>query len=428
MKGGKEMKNIKLSFFVCTVSTIALTTIGLSSMGEAFHSGGTGDCNGCHTMHEPNPYLLKGGDPGSTCLNCHMAAGQPNPQYCVATNDAAMSAGVPPLQLTPGGDFGWLKKNYSWRVEANKTLSSLGERHGHNIIAGNFSYVADTNNITVPLGTYPSDKLSCISCHDPHGRYRRFADGSIATTGLPTIDSGSYNSSPNPDSKAAVGVYRLLAGKGYQPKYLSGGYAFTADPPAAITPVSYNRDESSADTRVAYGSGMSEWCENCHSDMSEGNTTALRHPAGNLRKLSVNVMSNYNAYVASGNLSGNAVNSYTSMVPFELGTRDYNVLQITANFDGSDRKGPDKVKGNPNVMCLTCHRAHASGWDSMTRWNMKSKFLVYNGLYPGVDNRSTDEFAQGRNSAETQKTFYDRSINSFAFYQRSLCNKCHGKD
>ncbi len=422
------MKNIKLSFFVCIIA-IAVSIIGLGSTIEAFHSGGTGDCNGCHTMHNASPYLLRGGDPGSTCLNCHMATSRSFQQYYVASNDGDMSAGSPPQQLTPGGDFGWLRKNYSWTIDLSKPANSPGERHGHNIIAQNFGYVADSKNLTAPMGTYPSDKLSCISCHDPHGRYRRLVNGAISTTGSPIIDSGSYNTSPNPDSNRAVGAYRLLAGKGYQPKHLSGSSAFTGDPPAAVCPVSYNREESSGDTRVAYGSGMSEWCENCHSEMTlDTSTDRVRHPAGNVRRLSAKVINNYNSYVASGNLSGSAANSYTSIVPFELGTNDYNILKTIANSDGFYRSGPDTGKGNPNVMCLTCHRAHASGWDNLTRWNMKSKFLVYNGLYPGADNNSSPEFAQGRTSAEAQKTFYGRSPSSSASYQRSLCNKCHAKD
>jgi hypothetical protein len=82
----------------------------------------------------------------------------------------------------------------------------------------------------------------------------------------------------------------------------------------------------------------------------------------------------------------------------------------------------------PISCALPATRAHTSGWDSMTRSNMKSQFVVYNGLYPGVDNRSPIEFAQGRTSAEIQRIFYGRSSNSFASYQISLCNKCHAKD
>jgi hypothetical protein len=72
--------------------------------------------------------------------------------------------------------------------------------------------------------------------------------------------------------------------------------------------------------------------------------------------------------------------------------------------------------------------AHTSGWDSMTRWNMEAEFIVYGGRYPGIDNSSSAQYAQGRTTVEMQKTFYDRGAGSFATYQRSLCNKCHNKD
>ena len=428
------------------VAFAALLIVGLySSSGEAFHGGGTGECQGCHTMHDltgsqqqtvrptgsqKNPSLLKGPDPSSTCLACHMAPGgtsQPQGHY-VSTSEADMPTGRPPVQLTPGGDFGWLKKNFSWGPGATRAGDSPGERHGHSIIAASFNYVGDTRNTMAPQGTYPADQLSCISCHDPHGRYRRLADGTITTGGASIFASGSYSQSPDPDATGAVGSYRLLAGKGYQPKYLGGGVAFTADPPAAITPASFNREESSADTRVAYGSGMSEWCENCHATSHQDGSVATRHPSGNSKRLTRNVINHYNSYIASGKTGGNASSSYTSMVPFEMGTKDYAALKRTANNNGSDRAGPDLGKGSPNVMCLSCHRAHASGWDSMTRWNMKSEFLVYKGIYPGIDNSAPPELAQGRTSSDIQKTFYDRPSTSYAYYQRSLCNKCHVKD
>jgi hypothetical protein len=251
-------------------------------------------------------------------------------------------------------------------------------------------------------------------------------DGAIGSDGLPIVASGSYNNSPNPNAGNSVGSYRLLAGKGYQMKQAAGGNPFTADPPAAVAPVSYNRSESSADTRVAYGSGMSEWCGNCHAQIhNDGNNGVRRHPAGNSAKLSMETITNYNSYIASGNLNGNSSVAYTSMVPFEMSTNDYTILKAAANSNGADRSGPTT---EANVMCLTCHRAHASGWDSMTRWNMQGEFIVYNGRYPGVDNGAPADFSQGRSAAEVQKTFYDRPARLYASFQRSLCNKCHAKD
>ena len=137
------------------------------------------------------------------------------------------------------------------------------------------------------------------------------------------------------------------------------------------------------------------------------------------------LINNYNFYVASGNLNGNSDTAYTSLVPFEMGTRDYGVLKRSANSTNSDRYGPQI---GATVMCLTCHRAHASGWDSSTRWNMISEFIVYNSLYPGIDNDTPPEYAQGRQADETRKALYDRPVNFFAPFQRSLCNKCHVKD
>ena len=138
--------------------------------------------------------------------------------------------------------------------------------------------------------------MGCTSCHDPHGKYRRFADGTKATTGLPIFNSGSYTSSAAPVAGvSAVGVYRLLAGKNYQPKSLSGSYAFVNDSPDAVVKSSYNGVSTDVTTTagqkdlVAYGQGMSEYCANCHTKMLDNAYTSgmkgLVHPAGNAAKL-----------------------------------------------------------------------------------------------------------------------------------------------
>jgi hypothetical protein len=58
--------------------------------------------------------------------------------------------------------------------------------------------------------------------------------------------------------------------------------------------------------------------------------------------------------------------------------------------------------------CLNCHAAHASGWDSISRWRNNSTFLTVAGDYPGSDaagNGAYGEYANGRTKAETQATF-----------------------
>jgi hypothetical protein len=59
---------------------------------------------------------------------------------------------------------------------------------------------------------------------------------------------------------------------------------------------------------------------------------------------------------------------------------------------------------------------------------MQAMFLTFNGLYPGIDNSTPPDIAQGRLAAETRKTFYDRPATMFAPFQRALCNKCHATD
>jgi len=451
---------------------------------SAFHSGGVAECDGCHTMHNSYAglsdddaygwdadmtfpdrtggayaYLLQGPTPTDTCLNCHEFPGDPGPvDYHVSTPATELAGAAVPKQRTPGGDFGWLRKDYSWADEFGTALTSPGERHGHNIVAIAHVYDADLVLTTSPGGTYAAASLQCTSCHDPHGRYRRNSDGTITTTGLPIVASGSYNDSPDPDAANAVGVYRLLGGLAYAPKSNQTS-PFAADPPAAVAPRIYNVSEAANDVRVAYGMGMSEWCANCHGlfhlDAYTTGTEGLRHPAGDDATLAATawlgagtIADNYNAYIGSGSIVAPATgisSAYTSLVPFEVGIADHLVASYTTLkgvADTAASPGEPSATGpttSANVMCLSCHRAHASGWDSMVRWNMRGTFHIVNGVYPGTDagapDAASEQFHQGRTQAETIAAYNDKPDSRFGStalydvsYQRNLCNKCHLKD
>lgn len=410
----------------------------------AFHNGGVGDCNGCHVMHggaetapqtaaageaESGIYLLRGSDPSSTCLSCHQQSGDNGPMGHHVSTPMDELQGVAPKQLTPGGDFGWTRKARSFKVSGT-SVTIDGERFGHNIVAKDYGYGVDSRVTMAPGGTFPVDRLGCTSCHDPHGRYRRTGDGSFVTDSVPIVGSGSYPESRDPDQRNSVGSYRLLAGKNYLPRSAVGASAFINDPPAAVAPLNYNRSESLSDTRVAYGQGMSEWCANCHLAVHGGTSSqeSARHPAGERARLGRMVAATYNAYVKTGDLSGTEGASYSSLVPFEEGTTDYSVLKGHAVTDGTVSSGADP---NSTVSCLTCHRAHASGFAGMTRSHQGSEFITVtdaSGMAAYDTNPSDGRINMGMGVIEQTTAYYGRAANRFAPMQRSLCNKCHRMD
>ena len=274
------MKALKTSVVLVAAAAIVL---GLGGMAYAFHSGGVAECEGCHSMHDGQSptALLVAGDASSTCLSCHEHAGDTGPSsYHISTAPGDMPAGIAPLQRTPGGDFGWLKKDYTFAVRG-ATTNELGQSHGHNIIAIDKGYTVDTDNPTAPGGTFNSNYLACNSCHDQHSTWRRTdTNGTLVKPGLgiavpPIANSGSYNNSADPIAgSTAVGVFRLLAGTGW----VANGITFAVTPPNAVVNTTYNKSEAAATVRDAYGSGMGQWCATCHPDMHTDTTTKIVHP------------------------------------------------------------------------------------------------------------------------------------------------------
>jgi hypothetical protein len=444
------MKGMKVTL---AVAASALLLAAAPAM--AFHSGGVAECDGCHTMHnsdggatmnggtlyQAGPFLLQtgtGGQASDACLNCHENTARSSYHISTTTGDMDGAATFP-NNRTPGGDFGWLKL-------------ATGHKGGHNVLGTSHGFSAETKFTTIanvgPGGSYPANQLQCSSCHDPHGKYRRDSTGTITVPNnagnrnyLPIANSGSYSNSLAPTATAAVGVYRILGGVGYLPKSMSGSasLAFLNGPPAAVAPSTYNASESVNQTKVAYGAGMSEWCANCHKTLldnagvSANNLTGGHtHPAGAAALLSGgssdtvaagDIAGNYNAYVSSGNLTGTSASSYESLVPYEENSTNYTTLQGLARSNAATYAGP---AGSASAMCLSCHRAHATGFESMLRYDISSEFMTaadsaapttakYNGTFSDVNAWKT-------------AAYNDKPATRWGLNQRVLCNKCHAKD
>jgi predicted CXXCH cytochrome family protein len=416
------MKIYKLSLIL--VAAVAVV-FGLSGISFAFHSGGVAECTGCHQMHNSNTInLTVAGDDSSTCLTCHGASGQSS--YHVASPSAEMAPGTPPNNEGPGGDFGWLNKTY-YPVIRGSVVTNFGQRHGHNIVAAYYDngyLAADPDNTTAPGGTFSAGtSFSCVSCHDQHGKGRWTTAGAYSKTSGAIYTSGSYGSLPSTFSTGealSTGVYRLLRAQDSL-----GGVTFPATPPVAVVNSTYNRSEFFSQTRTAYGSGMSDFCGACHPDM-HSTSGILRHPTNRL--MNGVIQGNYNGYVKSGNMTGSAATSYLSLVPFEEGVT-YSTAHITtltshAQTNNSVLNGPSSgtVPATATVMCLSCHRAHASAWENMLKWDPSQTTIVTAGAYP------TGNSGQGYSLTEASKGYYDYNVTKFSAYQRQLCNKCHAKD
>jgi predicted CXXCH cytochrome family protein len=413
------MKIYKLSLILVAAAAVVF---GLSGISFAFHSGGVAECTGCHQMHNAASINLTiAGDDSSTCLTCHGATGQSS--YHVASPTADMPAGTPPNNEGPGGDFGWLNKTY-YPVIRGSVTTNFGQRHGHNIVAAFYDtgyLAADPDNATAPGGSFPGASLACTSCHDMHGKGRWTTAGTYSKTSGAIYTSGSYGALPSTfvtGELLSTGVYRLLRAQD-----TVDGVTFGALPPVAVVNSTYNRSEYFTQTRTAYGSGMSNFCGTCHPDM---HTTSgiLRHPTGQV--MNGSIQSNYNFYVKSGRMTGSPATSYLSLVPFEEGlgytTANITTLKSHAKTDNTELDGPGSgtVPASATVMCLSCHRAHASAYENMLKWNPGVTTIVTAGVY--------DTSNTGYSATEASKGMYDYNVTKFSAYQRQLCNKCHAKD
>lgn len=293
----------------------------------AFHQGGVGACNGCHLMHEGNVafngQLLQADSASDLCLMCH------------AENYGAV-LGPDPIAPPPekgGGNFAYLFEDNLNDATDGLISPILGEAAGHSIVAIGQGLTADVRYAVSPGGNFPSAKLGCTSCHDPHGN----------------------------------GYFRMLNGLGV----VQDGVATFTRPAPLAHGIGINTGTESSASHTAYVSGMSSWCANCHGNRyhkENSGGSGFKHPVQ--RSVGSDVTRQYNRYNGDASPTGGVqATAYIPEVPFE-----------DSNMTTTSTLGPSP---SSKIMCLSCHRAHGSSAPSALRWDPNVLQLNADGVVSG---------------------------------------------
>lgn len=341
-------------------TTLAVIVIVIGSTGPAarasVHGGGVGACNYCHVMHGPegsavgdSDHLLLGvGSASDICLSCHAEA------YGAVLGADAL---VPPPERGPG-NFVFLTED-NLNDGPDGALNPLGgDAAGHNIDAPAHGLATDGTRATSPGGTYPASSMGCTSCHDPHGNAN----------------------------------YRFLWGAGASPGG-EGVFPYSA-PDATGLDLEVGGAESNL-LHIAYRGDVSTWCGNCHGAFLPRHNrmvSGFSHTVD--RTFSNRSITQYNIYNGTADpVGGNAAYAYLAAVPF------------------ADLANTTTTVGGPaissRVMCLSCHRAHASSAPASGRWDFNVTTLGQDGVVSG--------------SYPLPNPYGDPD-------QFPLCSKCHGDD
>jgi len=337
----------------------ALATLGVAVVlltspreGFAFHEKGVASCETCHTPHDsrdglptgsfiPSEWGLLKSSPSDLCLSCHADL-----QGAVL----GRSLLLPPPEMG-GGNFVFLREdNLNDALEGGMDPIP-GDAAGHNLVAPEHGLDSDPRYSFSPGGSFSSQQMGCTSCHDPHGN----------------------------DS------FRMLNGVG---PVQNGSFVF-ADPAPDAEGVALNSAGESRVNHSAYRQGVSRWCGNCHGRYHEDGLTGFEHPVEGL--FGGAEQDQYEQYDGDDNPTGGmATSAYLSEVPFE------DPLATTDSISGPS--------ASSRVMCLSCHRAHASSAPAAGRWDFNVAVVEDDGVVSGSYPIPNPYRTQG---------------------QGSLCRKCH---
>lgn len=324
-----------LIFFFCLTVFLLFHDVS-AKVGGAIH------CSTCHTMHNS-----EGGQP-------------------IARDDYGNPMSIPYSSLLKSGCIGCHSASggSTWRDTTSKApivfnLSEPNFNAAKGLAGGNFYYVSglDTGNnghsifnnnlnATPPGGTDTFPVITCAGTYGCHGHNGRQSGDTAVDEVIDAVKKAHHGDDTPPLTGSLTDVaknYRFLLGIiGKEDSDWEADYINTS------------HNEYKGSTNFTTATTMSFFCGECHGNFHDGTFVGtsspwIRHPTDI-------------ALPNSGEYSG--YTSYSMLAP---------VARPEDNYTGS----ASQVRpGTDVIMCLSCHRAHASPYYKMLRWNYKSTDLA----------------------------------------------------
>jgi hypothetical protein len=323
----------------------------------------TGNCSNCHTMHNsqrgqtmvilgpgetdtsPRGNLLR-----STCIGCHSKTDSTTWKDSITGAPIVFNTTEPSYNSVKGLSAG------------NFFYVQTDDDKGHNIFSNN----PDDKLDTAPGGTNPN--CGTQSCHDnlhASNTDYGFRQGCSKCNMMKETGPQGFHHKNNPSSEPLVksaddGWYRFLSGHQTGDGHGVSGLEdanWQKDPTSSIHNeyLGYSGSKTSAGGFSSLGDTITAYCTGCHGNfhVEQSSNVWIRHPSDSI------IPDRGEFSNAFGAIGG-------------IGTYDPLVPVARPSIDGWTEPKSTVELNSDLVMCLSCHRAHASPYFKMLRWDYKS--------------------------------------------------------